>query len=99
MSKKSKITTVIIKSETRDVKNGKCTYNLLMKESKRVASYGIPLYSVSVELCDEFGNITTAVTKDIFSDVGKAMVFFENVVKSRATPRELPYIAEDALVH
>ncbi len=99
MSKKAKINTVIIKSETRELKEGICTYNLIMKESRRIASYGIPLYSVSVELSDEFGNITTAVTKDIFSDAGKAVVFFDKVVKSLATPTDLPYIAEDELVH
>lgn len=70
-------------------------YDLVMRESANVVSYGIPLYAISVKMTQENGETTTAGTKEVFADPGKAIVFFEKLVNNLATPIDLPYIVED----
>lgn len=72
-------------------------YMLTMNESRRVASYRIPLYSISVEMTKHTGEKTEAVAKDIFADIGKAVVFFDKIVQNKATPLNLYYIIEDEI--
>ena len=72
-------------------------YELFMRESSMVASCGIPLYSISVEMTQGDGKVTKAHTKDLFSDIGKATEFFEKLVNNLATPIDLPYVVEDEL--
>ena len=49
-------------------------------------------------MTDEFGETTKSETGELFSDVGKAISFFERLVKYLATPINLAYIVEDELV-
>ena len=73
-------------------------YDLIMRESARVASFKLPLYSISVEMQKEGEQISFAETRELFADVGKAIAFYERMVKYLATPIDLPYIVEDELV-
>jgi hypothetical protein len=72
-------------------------YTLLVRESQRVASFRLPLYSVRIEMRSADGRLTEAETGDIFADLGKAVVFFERLVDNLATPINLAYILEDAI--
>lgn len=71
-------------------------YRLRVTESRRVASYQLPLYSIDVEM-DYEGKHTECSVNDVFSDVGKALVFFNTLVEYLATPIDLPYIFEDKI--
>lgn len=73
-------------------------YRLTMRESTQVASFKLPLYSITVELTDVDGKVTEAKLNDAFSDVGKAIVFFNKLVKHLVTPIDLAYVFEDELV-
>ncbi len=95
--KKSAIKENVIKQETISTDDATYTYTLRMRESNRVASYKLPLYSVDIEMTDKEGVHTDASTKDIFSDVGKALVFFRRMADNLATPLNLPYILSDEM--
>ena len=71
-------------------------YTLLVKESDRVASFRLPLYSIRIEMRTADGRTTEAHTGEIFADLGKAVVFYERLVDNLATPINLAYILEDA---
>ena len=73
------------------------TYQLIMREDTRIASYKIPLYSVKVTMTDSLGNSTSASIKDAFADAGKAICFYEKIAKGLATPIDLRYIMEDEI--
>ncbi len=90
-------TAVNIRTERRDNDGIIYKYALVMHESSHVASYGIPLYYISVEMTDKNGTITKASTADVFADAGRAVRFFEKLVSNLATPIDLPYIVEDEL--
>ena len=89
---KSKITETTIR--TSEVNDDEATYRyrLTVCESRRVASYRIPLYSIGIEMVRNDGKRTEAVAKDIFADMGKA------IVEAKATPLNLYYIIEDHIV-
>ncbi len=72
-------------------------YTLLKRESARVASYRLPLYSVKIEMESANGEISTSRSSDIFADSGKALAFFNMLAENLATPIDLPYIIEDEL--
>ncbi len=72
-------------------------YELLMRESLRVASYGIPLYSITVTMRDRDGKTTRREVTEAFADAGQAISFFEKLVRNFATPIDLIYVAEDEL--
>jgi hypothetical protein len=97
MSKKDNLSTTVIKSDTIDSDGAKYQYSLHATKSPRVASYRLPLYSITVKMTDCEGNITDATLGDIFSDVGKAIVFYDRLVANLATPIDLPYILEDEI--
>lgn len=71
-------------------------YRLRVTESRKVASYQLPLYSIDVEM-DYEGTHTENSVNEVFSDVGKALVFFNSLVEYLATPIDLPYILEDKI--
>lgn len=73
-------------------------YDLVMRESARVASFKLPLYSISVEMRRDGELISAAETRELFADIGKAIAFYERMVKYLVTPIDLPYIVEDELV-
>ena len=74
------------------------SYTLIKRESKRVSSFRIPLYSIKIELTDPEGNKTEAQSDDLFSDLGKAIVFFDRLVRNLATPVDLAYVVEDEIL-
>lgn len=88
---------VVIKNENVKSAGATYTYKLIMNESTKVASYRLPLYSISIEMIDEEGKKTNAHSPDLFADVGKALVFFRRLVDNLATPLNLPYILEDEM--
>ena len=92
---REKITETIIKTEERVCDGISYKYVLKKRESRRVASYKMPLYSVEVEMKSSDGRINSKNSSDLFSDIGKAVVFFEMLVDNLATPIDLPYILED----
>ena len=87
----------VIKKEQKVADGAIYQYSLIVNESNKVASYKIPLYSIEIEMTDIEGNVTSARTKDIFADVGKAISFFRKLSENLATPLNLPYIIEDEM--
>lgn len=94
---KTVVKDTIIKSEVREADGAKYHYSLIMTESNKVASYKLPLYSIEVEMTDSDGKVTSARTKEIFADVGKAIAFFRKLSENLATPLNLLYILEDEM--
>lgn len=94
MSKTRVMQAVIRRTEVED-KEARYKYTLSVCESKRVASYRLPLYSIGIEMTTSDGKHTEVVAKDIFADIGKAVVFYDKIVENRATPLNLHYIIED----
>ena len=88
--------TVIRRDLASDGRNS-FEYELIMKESSRVASYRIPLYSIKVRMIDELGRCSESDLKDAFADPGKALVLYEKIVRNLATPIDLAYIHEDEM--
>ena len=95
--RKSQIIGTLIKNELREIDGATYSYSLIMKESKNVASYRLPLYSIEIEMTDIDGNNTSARTCELFADVGKAISFFKKLYENLATPLNLPYILEDEM--
>ena len=87
----------VIRQEMREADGILYKYELTMRESFLVASYGMPLYSISVEMHSQNGELTTAKAVDTFSNPDKAILFFEKLAKNLATPIDLPYILEDEM--
>lgn len=98
MNKQGKTKKTVIK--TSEVKADGLTYRYSIHEteSTRVASYKMPLYSISIKLISESGEVTEAETKEIFADLGKAFSFYQKLVRNLATPIDLPYIVEDEIL-
>jgi hypothetical protein len=88
----------VIRTEIKEADGAKYKYELIMRKSTRIVCFKLPLYSIKIEMTDEFGEKTEAETGELFSDVGKAISFFEKLVKYLATPIDLAYIVEDELV-
>ena len=97
MRQKEKTENTVIRRDLRSDGEYDFSYELLMKESRRVASFGIPLYSIRIEMRDNQGNTTSADIKDAFADAGKAIVLYEKIVRNLATPIDLAYIHEDEM--
>ena len=95
--KKEKLLESVIRANTVLSDGNEYKYSLFARESANVASYRIPLYSISVKMTDSEGNETHATVGDIFADVGKALVFYDRLVRHLATPIDLPYILEDEI--
>ncbi len=70
-------------------------YRLLVKESTKLASYGLPLYSISIEMTDESGVKSSFTLSEAFVEAEKAFHFFDKLVENLATPIDLPYVFED----
>ena len=89
---------VSIRTEIRESEGFEYRYELTEKKDFYVASYGIPLYSISVRM-KKIGSqkSTEGTAKNLFSDLKKAMRFFEKLVRNLATPIDLSYIVEDEL--
>ena len=98
MKSKLKVKSTLIRTDTVTENGARYVYSLTQRESQSVASYRIPLYSVHIELTDREGNRTEASVNDAFSDVGRAIVFYDRLREHLATPINLPYIFEDEKV-
>ena len=94
---KAVITDTVIRKDVKEADGAKYTYTLIMSESNKVASFKIPLYSVEIEMVDSDGNMTSARTRELFADVGKAISFYKKLCENLATPLNLPYILEDEM--
>ena len=94
---KDNITKTVIRKEERRDSDNKYSYELTMKKSACVASWQIPLYSITVNMTDKNGNDTRADATDAFSNAEKAIKFYEKVVNNLATPIDLVYILEDEM--
>ena len=97
MRRKEKTMDTIIRKEEREADGFNYKYELVMRESARVASYKLPLYSISVEMSKNEKTVTFAETNEVFSSEKKAIQFFDKMVRNLATPIDLPYILEDEL--
>lgn len=95
---KAKTQTETVRVREAEADGAHYHYELIMKKSKRVASYRLPLYSISVRMTDKDGKETKAELNDVFSDIGKAIVFFQKIVDNLVTPIDLPYIFEDQIL-
>lgn len=93
MKSKEKTKNTTIRANVCEKNGTEYVYELIMNESLHVASYRLPLYSVSVKAVRN-GTEEAAQTSDVFSDVGKAIAFFDRVVDGHTTPSELAYILE-----
>ena len=96
MKKKDK-THEIIKEEIREEEGCTLRYRLIKKKSLKVASYLMPLYSIEVALIKD-GVTSKNTVENIFSDIGKALVFYDQLVDNLASPADLPYIMEDRIL-
>lgn len=98
MKAKLKFTETVV--EKRTVKKDSMTYSyaLLKHESKKLSSFRIPLYAIRIGLTDELGTYTEAQTDELFSDLGKAMVFYDRLIRNLATPIDLAYVVEDEIL-
>ncbi len=97
MRQKEKTTDTVIRTDTRQDGEFTYRYELIMKRGEGVASWRIPLYSIRVYLTDGDGHSTEGDVKDVFADVGKAVIFYEKVVRNLATPIDLIYTLEDEI--
>ena len=95
---RDKTQTEIVRYREVELDGAKYHYELIMKKSKKVISYRLPLYSIYVRMRDKDGNETDAQITDVFSDIGKAIVFFQKIVDNLVTPIDLPYIFEDQIL-
>lgn len=89
----------IIREDEKSTDDAVYRYSLLVSESKGIASYRLPLYSIKIEMTRADGYHTEACTKELFADIGKAVVFYERMVEHLATPIDLAYIVEDEIMH
>ena len=96
--RKQRTSNTVIRQDLREDAENKYTYQLIMHEDVRTASYKIPLYSIRVNMTDADGEVTTADVNDLFADAGKAIKFYEKLVKHLATPIDLRYIVEDEII-
>ncbi len=94
MARRIKTKDTTLKHETVSIGDKTYTYRLIITESTRVASYGIPLYSIDIEYTNVDGSSSHTRASEVFADPGKAIDFFEKLVRSHAGPIDLPYVLE-----
>ena len=87
----------IVKVEHRADDDAEYEYKLTVRKSDVTAGYKLPLYSVEVSMTSSDGKTTSAKCKDAFIDMGRALVFFDKIVRCNATPIDLAYVYEDEL--
>ena len=51
----------------------------------------------ALPISDPEGDTTSAETRELFADIGKAVSFFDKLVRNLATPIDLAYIVEDEI--
>ena len=85
----------VIRNEIREKDGNRYEYELSVRKSRSVASFNIPLYSISVKMSGK--ERSSAKLCDCFSDEAKAMRFFKLLVSALATPGNLIYVFEDTV--
>lgn len=92
------------KTEKEILRNDTCIedgiiyeYILYATESSRVASFKMPLYSITVKMTKD-GELTEGTVSEVFADLGKATLFYEKLLENLATPIDLTYILEDRIL-
>ena len=94
--KKNDLKTEIIKEIRKSAAGDSYVYRLVMNKSSQVSSYRLPLYSIEVEM-DHDGEHTANSTKELFSDVGRALAFLSYLAEHLVTPLNLPFVLEDSV--
>lgn len=97
MRQKDKTTDTVIRTDERVDSGNTYRYSLVMRCGDGVACWRIPLYSIRVRLTLADGTTTDAEVKDVFADVGRAILFYEKMLRNLATPVDLAYILEDEM--
>lgn len=97
MRQKDKTIDTVIRREVREDDTHSYTYELTMSEGSASSCYRIPTYSIAVEMTDRLGQVRSGKIKEAFADAGRAILFFDKVVRNLATPIDLAYIVEDEL--
>ena len=87
----------LIRKEERESDGYGYLYEIVMRRGESVACFRIPLYTVRVSLVHPGGETTSAEVTDAFADLGRAIHFFDKLVRNLATPIDLIYIHEDEL--
>ena len=95
MRQKEKIKDTVIRTDVREDGGYRYLYELVMRVSGELVSLRMPLYSVRVTLTDSQNRASTAEIRDAFADAGRAIIFYEKIVRNLATPIDLSYIHED----
>lgn len=98
MKKRLKLIETVVGRKTVESGGYVYTYTLIKRESRRISSFRIPLYSIKIELSNPAGEKTEALSHDLFSDLGKAIVFYDRLVRNLATPIDLAYVVEDEIL-
>lgn len=97
MRQKEKTHDTVIRQDKREADGYRYGYELIMRVSESLVSMRIPLYSIKATLIDPYGKETCSEIKDAFADAGRAILFYERVVRNLATPIDLSYIHEDEI--
>ncbi|MBQ8322238.1 MAG: hypothetical protein IJX92_07735 [Clostridia bacterium] len=97
MNSKECFTDTVIRKDLVSDEENSYSYELILREGTRTASWRIPLYSIKVSMTDSDGIFTSADVTDAFADASRAIRFYEKLVRNMATPIDLPYVVEDEM--
>ena len=86
-----------VRCEHRNADGIEYEYILSVRESERLASFRLPLYSVRVVMTDANGERRDAELTDAFLSPTAAFSFFNRIVDNLATPIDLPFVFEDEM--
>ena len=87
----------VIRKEERESGGYFYSYELIERKGRRLADFGMRLYSIKVNMTDSNGRVKNGEAKDVFSSKKKAFEFFELIVNNLATPIDLKYVIEDEM--
>ena len=87
----------LIREEKRQSDGYIYSYMLIERRGRRMADFGMRLYSISVSMTDENGITKNEEARDVFSSKRKALEFFDKIVRNLATPIDLKYVVEDEI--
>lgn len=87
----------LIREENRECDGYAYSYKLIERKGRRMADFGMRLYSINVSMTDAKGVTKTGEARDVFSSKRKALEFFDKIVRNLATPIDLKYVVEDEI--
>jgi hypothetical protein len=94
-TKEKKATTV--RCERRQTEDAEYEYILSVRVSDMMASFGLPLYSISAAMTTVDGGRSESRLEDVFLSSKAATAFFDKIVENLATPIDLPFVFEDEM--